>query len=83
MERIEYTPKSVCASNIAIEIEAGIIKKLEIKDGCPGNGIGISALCKDQPITEVIKRLQNIPCGGRASSCPNEVARALIEYQDK
>lgn len=78
-----YVPKGVCSSEIILEIEGDIIKSLRIVGGCPGNTIGVSKLVQNRKIDEVIELLKDIPCGNRGTSCPDQVAMALIEYKKK
>ena len=35
------------------------------------------------PVEEVIRRLSGIRCGGKATSCPAQLAKALGEIRDK
>ena len=83
MEKIEFTPRGVCAKLLVIEIENNIIKSYKSLGGCPGNSLGIAALVKDMTVDEAIERLSGIRCGMKPTSCPNELARALIEYKNK
>ena len=78
-----YVPKGVCSSEIILEIEGDIIKSLRIVGGCPGNTIGVSKLVQNRKIDEVIELLKDIPCGNKGTSCPDQVAMALIEYKKK
>ena len=79
METIRYTPRGVCARQMEIDVEDGIIKEFRIVGGCHGNGQGISALVKGMKVDDVIERLQNIRCGNKESSCPAQLATALKE----
>ena len=47
--------------------------------GCHGNAQGVAALVAGQPAVAVIERLQGIECGGKSTSCPDQLARALAE----
>ena len=38
-------------------------------------------IIKDKNIDEVISRLENIKCGFKNTSCPDQIAKALIEYK--
>ena len=78
-----YEPQGVCSMEMIFEIDDGIIKKLRIIGGCPGNTVGVSRLVENRTIDEVIKMLKGIPCGGRGTSCPDQVAKALEEYKEK
>ena len=75
-----YKTKGVCSTEIQISIENQIIKNVNFVRGCPGNLFGISSLVKDMEINEAIKRLKGIPCGNKSTSCPDQLALALEEY---
>lgn len=45
-----------------------------------GNTLGLSKLIEGMKIKEVIERLKGIPCGYKETSCPDQVAKALVEY---
>ena len=76
-----YIPQGVCSMQMIFEIDNGIIKKLKIIGGCPGNTVGVSRLVEGRTVDEVIEMLKGIPCGKRQTSCPDQVAKALEEYQ--
>lgn len=78
-----YTPKGVCSRQINIEVEDGIVTKLEVIGGCNGNLQGISKLVQGMKIEEVIKRLKGIDCNSKGTSCPDQIARALEEINIK
>lgn len=72
-----FTPQGVCSTQIIVEVEEDIIKKLTVENGCHGNLQGISKLVEGMKIEEVIKRLEGIDCRGRGTSCPDQIAKAL------
>ncbi len=74
---ISYKTKGVCSRQIKIEVEDGIVKKVQFDGGCNGNTKGISSLVEGMPVDEVIKRLENIKCGFKSTSCPDQLAQAL------
>ena len=75
----EYTPRGVCSRKMIVEIEDGKLVDVKIVGGCNGNLQGISALVKGMPVSEVIERLEGINCGMKGTSCPDQLAKALIE----
>ena len=74
-----YTPRGVCSRQINLEVEDGIVTKLEVIGGCNGNLQGISKLVQGMKVEEVIKRLKGIDCNSKGTSCPDQIARALEE----
>ncbi len=72
-----YTPRGVCSRLITIETEDNRIVSVEFTGGCNGNLQGIGALVKGMNIDEAISRLENIRCGMKNTSCPDQLAQAL------
>ena len=77
--KYSYVPNAVCSRQINLEVENGIVIKLEVIGGCRGNLQGISKLVEGMKVEEVIKKLKGIDCKGRGTSCPDQIARALEE----
>lgn len=74
-----YTPHGVCSRQIQIELADGVVKSIRFLGGCNGNLQGVSALVAGRSATEVIPLLRGIDCGGKGTSCPDQLARALEE----
>ena len=83
METFEYSPKGVCSSKMIFTIDNNIIKDMKVIGGCPGNLLGIRSLCIDKDINEVIDKLKGIRCGFKPTSCPDQIATALLQYKEK
>ena len=79
--KFTYTTKGVCSRSIDIEIENDIIKSVSYTGGCNGNLKGIGSLVVGMKVDDVIERLQGIKCGFKNTSCPAQLAQALIEYK--
>lgn len=79
MAEYTYTPRGVCASQIKFEIDNGIVKNIRFVNGCSGNTQGVAALAEGMKAEEVIKRLSDIDCRGRGTSCPAQLAKAIKE----
>lgn len=75
----EFSPRGVCSRKMLIEVEDGIVRDLQVVGGCHGNLQGISSLVKGMKIEDVIARLDGIRCGGKSTSCPDQLAQALKE----
>ena len=80
MKKIIYSPKGVCSKQIELEIENDVIVSCKFIGGCSGNTQGICALVKGMNVNDAMSRLQGIKCGFRATSCPDQLAKALKEY---
>lgn len=72
-----YIPRGVCSRKIELNIEDNKIKSCRFMGGCHGNLQGIGKLVQDMDVDEAINKLEGIDCGGRGTSCPDQLARAL------
>jgi len=71
--------RGICAREIEYEIDnKGLVRNVRFIGGCSGNGHGISALVDGMAPEEVAKRLNGISCQTRATSCPDQLAKALM-----
>ena len=74
----EYLPKGVCSRRFSLSVsDDGVIDDIVIEGGCDGNLKGISALIRGQKAGDVAEILSGIRCGGRQTSCPDQIALAL------
>ncbi len=74
---IDYQPKGVCSRLMRIEVEDGVVTSLQVMGGCNGNLQGIAHLVEGMKVEDVISRLEGIRCGGKPTSCPDQLAQAL------
>lgn len=72
-----YKTKGVCSRSIEIELEGDTVKSVTFNGGCNGNTKGISSLVRGMKVDDVITRLKGTDCGGRGTSCPDQLAKAL------
>lgn len=74
---MDYKTHGVCSSMIHIELDGDKIKDVDFVGGCNGNLQGISSLVKGMKVEDAIERLSGIKCGSKATSCPDQLAKAL------
>ena len=77
-----FKPRGVCSSEMRVEVENGIIRKVEVKGGCSGNLQGISRLVVGMDAREAISRMEGIRCGMKPTSC-DQLSKALRECLEK
>jgi uncharacterized protein (TIGR03905 family) len=77
----KYKTRGTCSSEMIIELDGDIIKSVKIIGGCNGNTKGICALVQGMDTNEVIRRFKGIQCGFKATSCPDQLANALLAAQ--
>lgn len=82
MKHYEYKTSGTCSRGITFDTEDNKVYNVKFIMGCPGNTHGISAIVDGMDIDTVIKKFENIDCGGRGTSCPAQLARALKEAKE-
>ena len=78
-----YRTNGTCSQVIEIEVENDVICDVVFYGGCAGNLKGISQLVKGQKIQDVMDRLKGICCGMKPTSCPDQLATALMEIKNQ
>ncbi len=78
-----YKPNGVCSRNITFEIEDGIVKNVQFMGGCAGNTQGVAKLCEGRKADELVSILEGIRCGFKATSCPDQLAKAIRKASEE
>lgn len=74
-----YKTSGVCSRSINFDIADNKVINVSFEGGCNGNLQGLSSLLEGMDVNEAVKKLKGIPCGGKATSCPDQFATALQE----
>ena len=74
----EYKTNGTCSQRILFDVVDGKVKNVQFIGGCNGNLKGIAALVEGMDVDAVIERVQGITCGMKKTSCPDQLAQALI-----
>ena len=74
---IQYKTKGVCSQRIDVTVDNSIIKKVEFVGGCAGSTQGVARLVEGLDARDAIGKLAGIRCGFKATSCPDQLAKAL------
>lgn len=80
MKKIDFITHGTCSRLIRLTLtDDDIVDDVEFIGGCNGNLQGICSLVRGQKAAELIARLKGIRCGGKDTSCPDQLAEALAE----
>lgn len=74
---VEYIAKGTCSRRIFVTLNDDVIEEVRFEGGCAGNTQGVSQLVKGMNAHEAIERLEGIRCGFKATSCPDQLAKAI------
>lgn len=73
-----FKPKGVCTMQIGFEIDdQKKVRNIKFLGGCSGNTQGVAKLAEGRDAKEVIELLSGTDCGGRGTSCPDQLAKAI------
>jgi uncharacterized protein (TIGR03905 family) len=75
----EYSTTGTCSSKIRFNVEDNKIHNLAFEGGCNGNLKAIGLLVEGMETGELVKRLKGVQCGGRDTSCADQLAAAVTE----
>ncbi len=89
--KYSYNTFGTCSAQIIFDVEdelrngttVKVVRSVEFLGGCSGNLQGIGRLVEGMPVEDVIARLRGIDCGGKGTSCPDQLSRALRAVLDK
>ena len=76
-----YKTSGTCSREIMFDIVDGKVYNVQYLGGCNGNLKGIGALVEGMDVDAVIARLEGISCGGKPTSCPDQLATALKQIK--
>ena len=80
MTKHEYKTSGTCSRRITFELDdEKKVHNVIFEGGCHGNLQGISKLVEGMDADELIKRVSGIKCGFKATSCPDQLSKAVSE----
>lgn len=78
-----YHTTGTCAKEIKLEVDHGVIRSVEFVLGCPGFTQALSRLLVGMRVDDAVAQLKGIQCLDKGTSCPDQLALALLQYQEE
>ncbi len=78
-----HVNRGTCSREVIVETDSNVIENVCFVGGCMGNTQGVASLVRGMNIDEAIARLEGIDCGGRGTSCPDQLAKALRQAKEQ
>lgn len=82
MKSYSYKTNGTCSREIKFDLDENTVKNVQFVMGCAGNTRGVAKLAEGMNIDDVIARLKGIDCNGRGTSCPDQLAKALLKAKE-
>ncbi len=78
MKNFSYVPQRVCSKQIIFDIDDdNKLHNVKFMGGCPGNLLAIGKLVEGQDAQKIVDILKGNDCGGRGTSCGDQLAIAI------
>lgn len=74
-----YKTRGTCSTLIDVELDGNVVKNVVFTGGCNGNLQAIPKLVQGMTIEQVEEKIGGISCGGRPTSCGDQLAKACRE----
>ena len=72
-----YETQGTCSAAIEYEVNNGILTSCRFIGGCPGNTKAIAKLLEGTDAQRAVDLLKGNDCGGRGTSCADQLARGV------
>ena len=76
--RYEFETKGTCSQKVIFDLDDDIVSNVEVIGGCNGNLKGICSLIDGLTVQEIYDKLAGIRCQSKATSCPDQIAQAVM-----
>ncbi len=79
----DYKTQSVCAQLITFDLNGDVVTNIKFLGGCNGNLKAIGRLVEGADAAQIAALLQGNDCGGRGTSCADQLSKAISEALNK
>ena len=77
MFHFDYLTENTCSRVISMDLDGNVVHNISFLGGCNGNLKTTSLLLEGWTVDEIEKKLTGISCGGRPTSCSDQLAKAV------
>ncbi len=81
--KYEYKTQNTCSQFITFDIDGDVVSNIVFYGGCNGNLKAIAKLLEGATVEHIKERLLGNTCGGRPTSCADQLARAVIQAYEE
>ncbi len=72
-----YKTRDVCSTQINFRLDGDRVHDVRFTGGCNGNLKAIGILVEGMTVDEIENKLRGNSCGGRPTSCADQLAKAV------
>ena len=79
----QMKPRGVCSRQISFDLDGNVLHHVHFQGGCPGNLEAISRAVEGMTVEQVERLFQGIDCGGKGTSCSDQLASLVRRAYDE
>ena len=80
MKHFTFQTMGVCSQEVSFDLDTqNCVHNVQFLGGCPGNLLAIGKLVEGKEAAQVAKLLKGNDCGGKGTSCADQLSRALAQ----
>lgn len=79
----QYRTSGTCSTKIEFDLENNMLHNVVFFGGCNGNLKGIGKLVEGLDADKVVEMLRGTTCEYKSTSCPDQLAQAIIEAKSE
>ena len=83
MEHLTIKPQGVCAKEMFVTVDNGVVTDFQCVGGCNGNLKALGVLLNGMSVEDTVAKLSGIQCKDRGTSCSDQLAKGLQQWLDK
>ena len=84
MKEFTFQTSGVCSQELSFALdEQNRIHNVRFLGGCPGNLLAIGKLVEGADAAQIAALLKGNDCGGRGTSCADQLSRAIAQALTK
>ncbi len=73
-----FETQNTCARKIRFTLNGNVVTNVKfLEGGCPGNLQALPRLVEGMTVEEIESKIGGIDCGGRGTSCADQLAKAV------
>ncbi len=82
--KYRFRTQNTCSQIIEFNIEGNVVTEVKfLGGGCPGNLQALPRLVEGMTVEEIEEKIGGIDCGGRGTSCADQLAKAVREAYEQ
>lgn len=80
--KYSYRNNGTCSTQVSFDLTDGRVTDIEFVNGCSGNLKAIGKILDGWQAEDIVAKCLGNTCGGKKTSCADQLARAILKAQE-